>query len=127
MINGNYKQMKSACNRTFKIKINKIIDDIIDDINKNKSGQTSRKYNKFFGDLGMLKKRDFDKLQLIDKLLKKKRITLWRGKEQLQSLRDFRKKDTLMFRLEKQNKIFKLLGKLFRLAENLKLLIELFC
>ncbi|GHT67534.1 hypothetical protein FACS189452_05440 [Bacteroidia bacterium] len=85
-------------------KIRALVANIRSDIEKNKFAWTFRKYDTFFGELGMLNKRGFFTLKRIDSQLKKHHITLWIGKEPIKNLKNVPKGETITFRLDNNNK-----------------------
>lgn len=87
--------------------IKKIVTEILSDIQKNKYDYTFRKYETFFEQIGMLKRRDFDELKRIERQFKSKNITFWQGKEQIKKLSDFNKNSTITFKLNKMESVKK--------------------
>ncbi len=79
--------------------IRKVVEEILSDINKNQNDLTYRKYDTFFERIGMAYKRKFDILDKFDYQFKKRNITLWAGKRPVKKLEDFRKNETITFRL----------------------------
>ena len=79
--------------------IRAIIETILNDIKKSQNSLTYRRYNTFFGELGMLQRRKFDVLEKFDKQLKKHHLSLWLGKSPIKKLEDFQKGETITFRL----------------------------
>lgn len=79
--------------------IKEIINWIADEIRETGKGLIYRKYDTFLEWLGMTGKRNFDILNKVDYQLKKHGITLWIGTEQLNSVSDFNRGETITFRL----------------------------
>ena len=80
--------------------IREIVSEILSDIEKNKNSLTYRKYETFFGRLGMLQRRNFSILKRIDSQLKKQNIALWVGGEPVKKTNFIPKGETITFRCE---------------------------
>jgi ATP-dependent helicase IRC3 len=76
-----------------------LVTEIISDIRKNKFGFTFRKYETFFSRIGMLKRRNLDGLIFLEDILKKSSVTFWKGKNQANSLIEFKKGTSITFRI----------------------------
>lgn len=88
--------------------INQIVSEINDSIEKNKNKITNRKYDTFFGKIGMKKRRDFYELESYENKFKKLNITFWEGKSHLAKLSEFSKNSTITFKkitMENQNEM----------------------
>lgn len=75
-----------------------IANEINEDIEKNRYNYTTRKYETFFGKIGMKNRRDFDKLKKYEAQFKKLKITFWSGKAQMTKLSEFTKNSTITFK-----------------------------
>jgi superfamily II DNA or RNA helicase len=73
--------------------------EIVELINSNDRGLIYRSYETFLDWFGMVNKRNFETLKKVDYQLKKEGITFWVGKEQLKSVADFKRGETITFRL----------------------------
>jgi len=82
--------------------IKEVVAEIISDIEKNTSNLTWWKYKNFLNHIGMGNRRNFDTLDLFDSEFKEKNITLWCGKEQLKSISNFERDETVTFRLAEE-------------------------
>jgi ATP-dependent helicase IRC3 len=80
--------------------IKQICREIVDLINGSGKGLIYRNYETFLEWFEMSNKRNFDTLKKVDYQLKKYGITFWVGREQLKSVADFRRGETITFRLE---------------------------
>lgn len=74
--------------------------EIVDLINANNKGLIYRNYDTFLNWFGMTNKRNFEILNKVDRQLKNHNVTLWVGKEQLKSVADFKRGETITFRIE---------------------------
>jgi len=79
--------------------IRQIVAEILSDINKNQFNLTYRRYDTFFDRIGMTYRRKFDILAKFDRQFKNHNVTLWAGKEPVKKLEQFRKGETITFRL----------------------------
>jgi superfamily II DNA or RNA helicase len=84
--------------------VKEIVSEILSDIEKNKYRLTYRKYETFFGRLGMLQRRNFSVLKRLDNQLRKHSITLWIGKEPVKKIVFIPKGETITFRCEEDEK-----------------------
>ncbi|MDR0566578.1 MAG: hypothetical protein LBG47_06035 [Prevotellaceae bacterium] len=80
--------------------IKEIVSEIPSDIEKNKNSLTYRKYETFFGRLGMPKRRDPSILEKVDRQLKKHNITLWVRGELVKKTKSVEKGYAITFRCE---------------------------
>ena len=85
--------------------IREVVAEIICDIEKNQYDLTYRKYDTFFDRIGMTYRRKFDILAKFDYQFKKQNITLWAGREPVKKIEDFRKGETITFRLSDTSEI----------------------
>jgi superfamily II DNA or RNA helicase len=74
--------------------------EIVELINESDRGLIYRNYQTFLDWFGMTNRRNFDLLKKVDYQLRKHDITLWVGKEQLTSVSDFKRGETITFRLD---------------------------
>ena len=79
--------------------IKKICQEISALINNNDRRLIYRSYETFLDWFGMVNKRNFETLKKVDYQLKKEGISFWVGKEQLKSVADFNRGETITFRL----------------------------
>ena len=79
--------------------IREIVAEIISDIEKNKFNLTYRKYETFFDKLGMSNRRNLYILTKFDNQFKKHNISLWCGKDEVKKLSEFKKGETITFRI----------------------------
>jgi ATP-dependent helicase IRC3 len=79
--------------------IKQICKEIVDLINANNKGLIYRNYDTFLNWFGMTNKRNFEILKKVDRQLKNHNVTLWIGKEQLKSVVDFKRGETITFRI----------------------------
>lgn len=79
--------------------IKEIVSEILYDIEKNTHHNTYRKYDTFLIRIGMDKKRNFQVLGKFDYQFKKNNLTLWCGKESMKFIAQFRKGETVTFRV----------------------------
>lgn len=87
----------------------KISDFIIEPLKNTDNDFIYRRYNTFLDYFGMTKKRNFDVLNKVDKHLKEKNISIWNKNQEYDSVIDFKRGDTITFRVtEKEFKTDKL-------------------
>lgn len=79
--------------------IREVVSQIIFDIEKNKFNLTYRKYETFLKQIGMAKRRNFKVLARFDYQFKKQNLTLWCGREEVKTISDFNKGETVTFRM----------------------------
>lgn len=84
--------------------IRQIVAEILSDIEKNQFDLTYRRYDTFFDRIGMTYRRKFDILAKFDRQFKNHNVTLWAGKEPVKKLEQFRKGETITFRLSDTSK-----------------------
>ncbi len=82
------------------IDIKEICNSIFDKIKKKEKGLYNSKYDTFLGWFEMTSKRNFKTLKKVDYQLKKNGITFWLGKEKITSVSDFKRGETITFRLD---------------------------
>lgn len=80
--------------------IKEIVAEIMSDIEKNTHDFTYRKIETFLARIGMDKKRNFKILAKFDYQFSKNNLSLWSGKELLKSITQFRKDETVTFRVD---------------------------
>jgi ATP-dependent helicase IRC3 len=80
--------------------IKEIVAEILSDIEKNTHNFTYRKIETFLARIGMDKKRNFKILAKFDYQFSKNNLSLWSGKELLKSITQFRKDETVTFRVD---------------------------
>ena len=80
--------------------IKEIVAEILADIEKNTHNLTYRKIATFLARIGMDKKRNFKILAKFDYQFSKNNLSLWSGKELLKSITQFRKDETVTFRVD---------------------------
>lgn len=85
------KDIKQTCN------------EIVQLIQESERGLIYRNYETFLEWFGMSSRRNFEILKKVDYQLKKREITVWVGKEQLKSVADFRRGETITFRLNTES------------------------
>ena len=73
--------------------------EIVELINESGRGLIYRNYETFLDWFGMTSRRNFDLLEKVDYQLKKHGVTVWVGREELTSVADFRRGETITFRL----------------------------
>ena len=83
--------------------IKEIVAEILADIEKNTHNLTYRKIETFLARIGMDKKRNFKILAKFDYQFNKNNLTLWSGKEQVKLISQFRKDETVTFRMNEEN------------------------
>lgn len=86
-------------------------------IGESKRDLIYRNYDTFLDLFGMSNRRNFELLKKVDYQLKKQNITLWSGKEQYASVSDFKRGETITFRLDQNNQSFEKEG--MRKVENM--------
>ena len=69
-------------------------------VKESKRGMIYRRYETFLDWFDMSNRRNFDILKKVDYQLKKQNITLWLGKEEYNSVSDFKRGETITFRLK---------------------------
>ncbi len=79
--------------------IKEICKEIVDLIHEGNKGLIYRKYDTFLEWFGMTSKRNFDTLKKVDYQLKKHSVTVWVGTEQLNSVSELNRGETITFRL----------------------------
>jgi ATP-dependent helicase IRC3 len=83
--------------------------EIVDLINKSDRGLIYRNYETFLDWFSMTSRRNFELLKKVDRQLKNHNVTFWVGKVQLASVADFKRGETITFRLDSvsnENKTF---------------------
>lgn len=80
--------------------IKEIIKSIVDTINNRDKGLYYCNYETFLSWFEMTNKRNFETLKKVDYQLKKNGITVWVGRNQLTSVSEFRRGETITFRLD---------------------------
>lgn len=80
--------------------IKEIVAEILSDIEQNTHHFTYRKIETFLLRIGMDKKRNFKILAKFDYQFSKNNLSLWSGKELLKSITQFRKDETVTFRID---------------------------
>ena len=90
--------------------------EIVQLLKESKRGLIYRNYDTFLDWFGMRNRRNFEILNQVDSQLKKEKVTIWCGQEQLNSVSDLNKGETITFRLNDQNIKFENEGK--RKVEN---------
>jgi superfamily II DNA or RNA helicase/stress response protein SCP2 len=85
--------------------INRIIADILSDIEKNRYNLTYRKIEKLLERIGMDKRRNFKVLAEFDNQIKKQSLSLWCGRVPVESIVIFKKHETVTFRMNNMNSI----------------------
>lgn len=83
--------------------IKEIVAEIMSDIEKNTHSLTYRKIETFLARIGMDKKRNFKILAKFDYQFNKNNLTLWCAKEQVKSISQFKKDETVTFRVDEAN------------------------
>jgi len=83
--------------------IKEIVVEILSDIEKNTQKYTYRKMETFLTRIGMDKKRNFKILAKFDYQFSKNNLSLWRGKDLLKSITQFRKNETVTFRVDEKS------------------------
>jgi hypothetical protein len=79
--------------------IKKICKEIVDLIHEGNKGLIYRKYDTLLEWFGMTSKRNFDILKKVDYQLRKHNVTIWVGAEQLNSVSELNRGETITFRL----------------------------
>lgn len=79
--------------------IKDICKEIVDLIHEGNKGLIYRKYDTFLEWFGMTSKRNFEILKKVDYQLKKHSVTIWVGTEQLNSVSELNRGETITFRL----------------------------
>jgi ATP-dependent helicase IRC3 len=82
------------------IDIKEICNSIFDKIKKKDTGLYNCKYDTFLGWFEMTSKRNFKTLKKVDYQLKKNGITFWLGKVKNTSVSDYKRGETITFRLD---------------------------
>lgn len=80
--------------------IKQICKEIVELINESDRGLIYRNYQTFLDWFGMTNRRNFELLKKVDYQLRKQNITLWVGRQQLTSVSDFKRGETITFRLD---------------------------
>ena len=83
--------------------IREVIAEIISDIEKNTSNLTWRDYKTFLNRIGMGSRRNFAILDKFDYQFRKNNLTLWCGKEPIKKISQFKRDETVTFRLTEGN------------------------
>lgn len=77
--------------------------EIVDLINESDRGLIYRNYETFLDWFDMTSRRNFELLKKVDRQLKNHNVTVWVGKEQLTSVSDFKRGETITFRLKNES------------------------